>query len=150
MRIHRLEREQFVRRPLDEVFAFFSAARNLESLTPPFLRFQVLTPEPIEMRAGTVIDYRLKVHGVPLRWVSRIERWEDRRSFVDRQLHGPYRLWHHRHDFESHDGGTLVSDRVDYAIPMWPAGELAHALVVRRDLAQIFDFRQKAVRERLG
>ena len=96
---HVLEREQLVPRPLDEVFAFFAEARNLERITPPWLRFEVLTPEPIAMTAGTLIDYRLRLRGIPLRWVSRIEEWEHERAFADRQLRGPYRLWHHRHEF---------------------------------------------------
>ncbi len=150
MRIHRLDREQFVARPLAEVFEFFSQARNLEALTPGFLRFEVLSPEPIEMRPGTLISYRLKVRGIPLRWVSQIEAWEQQRTFVDRQLSGPYRLWHHRHDFEARDGGTVVRDRVHYAIPLWPLGEVAHALLVRRDLESIFGFRQEAVERLLG
>ena len=150
MRVHRLDREQFVTRPLDEVFEFFSQARNLEALTPGFLRFEVLTPEPIEMRPGTLIRYRLKVRGVPMRWVSQIEAWEWGRTFVDRQLSGPYRLWHHRHDFEARDGGTVVRDRVHYAIPLWPLGEVAHELLVRRDLEAIFGFRREAVERLLG
>lgn len=150
MRLHRLDREQFVPRPLEDVFEFFSRAHNLESLTPSFLRFEVLTPEPIEMRPGTLISYRLRVRGASLRWVSQIEAWEHQRTFVDRQLHGPYRLWHHRHDFEPRDGGTVVRDHVHYAIPLWPLGELAHGLMIRRDLESIFDFRQQAVSRLLG
>lgn len=145
-----LDREQLVPRPVDEVFEFFSAARNLERLTPLWLRFEVLTPEPIQMRAGTRIEYRLRLHGLPLRWVSRIERWEPRRAFVDRQIRGPYRLWHHTHQFEPHDGGTLVRDYVRYALPLGPLGEIAHGLVVQRDLERIFAFRHNAIAELLS
>ncbi len=150
MRIHRLDRRQFVPRPLGEVWEFFSRARNLEQLTPSFLRFQVLTPEPILMRVGALITYRLQLHGLPLNWVTQIEAWEEERSFVDRQLKGPYALWHHRHDFEARDGGTVVVDQVHYGLPLGPLGEAAHELMVRRDLARIFDFRQQAVRERFA
>jgi ligand-binding SRPBCC domain-containing protein len=150
VKIHRLDREQFIPRPLPEVFEFFSRARNLEALTPPFLRFEVITPEPIEMRPGALITYRLHLHGISLNWVTQIEAWEERRSFVDRQLNGPYSLWHHRHDFEARDGGTLVSDHVHYGLPLGPLGEIAHALLVKQDLRTIFDFRQDAVRQQLG
>jgi ligand-binding SRPBCC domain-containing protein len=145
MTVHELAREQLVPAAAGDVFAFFSAARNLERLTPGWLRFSVLTPEPIPMEAGTVIDYRLRLHGLPLRWTSRIEAWERDRAFVDRQLRGPYRLWHHRHEFEAVAGGTVVRDRVRYALPLGALGDLGHALLVRRDLERIFDFRRAAV-----
>jgi ligand-binding SRPBCC domain-containing protein len=150
MRLHLLEREQLVAAPLHEVFTFFAHARNLERITPPWLRFTVLTPEPIELTLGSRIAYRLRVHGVPLRWISRIDEWEPGRSFVDRQLRGPYRLWEHRHEFSAMNGSTVVRDRVRYALPLGPLGTLAHATVVRRDLERIFDFRRDAVRGRLG
>jgi ligand-binding SRPBCC domain-containing protein len=142
---HRLEREQLVRAPLGRVFEFFSKAQNLEALTPPWLRFQVLTPEPLEMRVGTVIEYRLRLRGVPMRWVSVIDEWEPGRRFVDRQLCGPYRVWHHTHEFAPHPDGTLVCDRVRYAIPFGPLGALARRAFVRRDLGRVFDFRRQAV-----
>ena len=145
-----LEREQFVPRPAPEVFAFFSAARNLEQITPPFLRFTVLTPEPIAMRAGTLIEYRLALHGVPLRWLTRIDTWEPGRAFEDRQLRGPYRLWHHRHEFIDLGSGTLVRDIVNYALPLGLLGDIAHVLFVQRDLDSVFAFRRGAVRRWLG
>ena len=145
-----LEREQLVPASLDEVFAFFAHARNLERITPPWLRFTVLTPEPIELAVGSRIAYRLRLHGVPLRWITRIDEWEPGRAFVDRQLRGPYRIWEHRHEFSALDAATLVRDRVRYALPLGPLGTLAHAAFVRRDLERIFDFRREAVRRRLG
>lgn len=150
MTVHVLEREQFVGRPLDEVFEFFSAARNLERLTPPWLRFEVLGPEPIEMRAGTRIDYRLTVHGVPVRWTSRIELWEPGLAFVDRQERGPYQLWHHRHEFEALGDATLVRDLVRYELPLGPLGTIGRMLFVQRDLDNVFAFRRLAVAEVLG
>jgi ligand-binding SRPBCC domain-containing protein len=147
--VHRLERVQVVARPLPDVFAFFAESGNLERITPPWLRFRVLTAEP-RMAVGTVIEYRLRLHAIPLRWTSRIDEWEEQRAFVDRQVRGPYRLWRHRHEFEPAAGGTVVRDRVDYAVPFGPAGELAHALVVRRDLERIFDFRRAAIQRLLG
>ena len=150
MSVHVLEREQLLPRPVDEVFAFFAQARNLERITPAWLRFEVLTPAPIDMRRGTLIRYRLRIHAVPLRWISRIEEWESGRVFVDRQLRGPYRLWDHRHEFVDCDEGTVVRDRVRYALPLGRLGGLAHAAFVRRDLERIFDFRQAAVAQLLG
>jgi ligand-binding SRPBCC domain-containing protein len=143
--IHRLEREQYLDRPVDRVFTFFAEARNLERITPSWLKFEVLTPEPIEMRVGTEIDYRLRFRGVPLRWTSRIEGWEPGQSFIDRQLRGPYGTWHHRHTFAAKGTGTIVRDVVDYALPLGAVGELAHPLFVRRDLERIFDYRHRAV-----
>jgi ligand-binding SRPBCC domain-containing protein len=150
MSVHLLEREQLVPRPVDEVFAFFAQARNLERITPPWLGFEVLTSGPVEMRSGTLIEYRLRVHAVPVRWISRIEEWDSGRLFVDRQLRGPYRLWHHRHEFAACADGTVVRDRVRYALPLGRLGELAHAAFVRRDLERIFDFRRAAVAQLLG
>lgn len=148
--VHVLEREQRIPRPLGEVFGFFARAGNLERITPPWLRFSLLTPEPIEMRLGTLIEYRLRLHGIPVRWVTRIEEWEDGKGFVDRQLRGPYRLWHHRHEFVADGAQTVVRDRVSYALPLGPFGELAHIAFVRRDLARIFGFRRAAVARLLG
>jgi ligand-binding SRPBCC domain-containing protein len=144
MRVHTLERSQLVPADPDDVFEFFARARNLERLTPPWLRFQVLTPEPIAMREGTLIDYRLRLHRLPIRWHTRIERWVPPRTFVDRQLRGPYRLWHHRHEFTAAPGGTLMRDRVHYALPLGALGALALPLV-RRDLRAIFDHRQAVI-----
>ncbi len=142
---HEISREQLVRAPLDEVFEFFSRARNLEDLTPPFLRFEVITPEPIRMAPGTLIDYRLRLRGVPIRWRTLIEAWEPQRMFVDRQLRGPYRLWHHTHEFEERADGTLVRDRVRYEIPLGVLGTAAHTLFVRHDLERVFEYRREAV-----
>jgi len=147
--IHALQREQLVDAPRDEAFAFFAQARNLERITPPWLRFEVLTPEPITMRTGAVIEYGLRLHGVPLRWTARIEDWQEGRAFVDRQTRGPYRLWHHRHEFVSHRDGTIVRDHVHYMLPLGLLGDAAHALIVRRDLERIFDFRSAAVAREL-
>jgi ligand-binding SRPBCC domain-containing protein len=148
--IERLERVQVVTRPLQEVFDFFSRAENLERITPPWLSFGLLTPGPIEMRTGTTIGYRLRLHGVPLTWVSVIELWDEERGFVDRQLHGPYRLWRHQHEFTEIDGGTRVHDRVDYALPLGRLGWLVGMPLVRRDLARIFDYRRAAAAVLLG
>jgi ligand-binding SRPBCC domain-containing protein len=146
--VHRLERHQRLNRRPHEVFGFFARAHNLEQITPPWLRFEVRATEPAEM--GTLIHYRLRLHGVPLRWTSRIEEWDPGRGFVDRQLRGPYRIWHHRHTFAADGDGTLVGDEVHYALPLGRVGELAHALFVKRDLERIFDYRRTAVLGLLG
>ncbi len=138
-------------RPPAEAFAFFADASGLEAITPPWLAFRVVTPAPIEMRRGTLIDYRLRLHGVPVRWRTRIERWEPSERFVDVQVAGPYRLWHHTHEFEPDgEGGTVIRDTVRYALPLGPLGALAHILFVRLDLVRIFDFRRDAVERLLG
>lgn len=150
MRVHKLQRVQRVARPLELVFEFFARAGNLERITPPWLSFGLLSEEPIEMREGALIEYRLRLHGVPLRWISRIEEWEPGRLFVDRQIEGPYSLWHHEHQFTRVNGDTLVRDRVRYALPLGPLGELGQALFVRRDLDRIFRYRYEAVERLLG
>jgi len=150
MAIHLLERSQLVPRPRGEVFAFFADARNLERLTPGFLRFEILTPGPIEMRPGTLIDYRLSLFGVGFRWRTEIEAFEPGVRFVDVQLRGPYRRWHHTHTFADAPGGTLIGDRVEYQLPLGPLGELARALVVRRQLDTIFEHRRRIIEAMWG
>lgn len=144
--IHRLVRTQRIERTRDAVFMFFADAANLEEITPPFLRFRILTPAPIEMRTGARIDYAISLFGVSIRWRSRITEWEPGVRFVDEQEAGPYALWRHAHEFEAQGGSTLVRDVVDYAVPLGPLGSLAHFLFVEGALAEIFDFRQNAIR----
>jgi hypothetical protein len=145
-----LQRESFVPRPIAEVFDFFSSAENLEKITPPWLGFRILTPLPIELRRGTVISYRLRVRGIPIRWLTEIEEWAPPFEFVDIQRKGPYKSWRHTHRFVQVDGGTRMSDTVRYALPLGPLGRLAHRLQVARDLDRIFDYREQRVRELLG
>ncbi|MDZ4780112.1 MAG: SRPBCC family protein [Planctomycetia bacterium] len=147
---YRLVRRQFIPRSVEETFAFFSDAMNLEAITPAFLKFKILTPAPILLQRGTVIDYRLKIMHVPVRWQSIIETFEPNRRFTDTQLRGPYRRWHHLHEFTPVEGGTLMTDCVDYEVPLGPLGSLAHVLFVNRSLQQIFDYRQTKVIELLG
>jgi ligand-binding SRPBCC domain-containing protein len=147
---HTLRREQRLPGPPEEVFGFFADAGNLEAITPPWLGFTIVTPRPIDMHVGTIIEYRLRLHGLRLRWLTQIEAWEPGVRFVDRQLRGPYALWHHTHEFQRlPDGNTLMTDTVRYALPFGPAGALAHRLLVARDLARIFDFRSQEVGRRL-
>jgi hypothetical protein len=148
--VHTLEREQVLPVPPARAFDFFADALNLEAITPPWLRFRVTSRYPIEMREGALIEYRLRLHGLPIRWVTRIEVWDPPRRFVDVQLRGPYALWEHTHTFETAADGVIIRDRVRYALPFGPLGWLAHALFVRRDLARIFDYRVGAVAEQLA
>jgi len=148
--IHRLERTQLVPRPRAEVFAFFADPWNLERITPAFLRFRILTPPPLEVKAGALIDYRLSLFGLPFGWRTVIEAWEPGVRFVDRQLRGPYRRWHHSHLFEDAPGGTRMTDRVEFELPLGPLGELARVLLVDRQLAAIFDHRRQAIGRLLG
>ena len=146
---HTLRREQRLPGTPDEVFPFFADAGNLAAITPAFLGFRIVTPRPIEMRVGTIIEYRLALHRLPISWLTQIVDWEPGVRFVDAQLRGPYALWHHTHDFEPDGDGTIMRDTVRYAIPFGPAGRLAHAAFVRRDLERIFDFRAAEVARRL-
>jgi ligand-binding SRPBCC domain-containing protein len=141
----RLERVQLIPRPRPEVFAFFSDAANLERITSSSLRFRILTPRPIVLAPGTLIDYELRLHGIPLRWRSLIEAFEPESGFTDVQVKGPYRSWRHRHGFVDAPGGTEMRDEVDYALPLGPLGSLAHGLFVRPQLERIFDHRRAAV-----
>ena len=143
MRTSELSREVWLPRPLEEVFPFFADAANLDRLTPPWLHFRILTPRPIEMAVGARIDYRLRLRGLPIRWQSEITAWDPPHGFVDEQRRGPYRVWIHRHRFEAHRGGTLVTDDIRYAVP---GGLLADRLFVRRDLRRIFDYRTDQLR----
>lgn len=129
-------------RPLEEVFDFFGDAGNLDTLTPPWLHFRILTPLPLEMRVGALIDYTLRLHGLPIRWQTEITAWEPPCRFVDEQRRGPYRHWIHEHRFEERDGGTFVTDEVSYAMA---GGPLAQWLLVRRDLTRIFEFRRSTL-----
>ncbi len=132
---------------IGEVFSFFADARNLETLTPPWLNFEIVTPGPIEMKRGTRIDYRLKLHGFPLRWRSEITAWEPPFRFVDRQHRGPYRLWIHEHNFLECDQGTLVQDRIEYATM---GGRLIQKFFVLPDLKRIFAYRHDKLIEIFG
>lgn len=141
--VTRVRFETLVPAPLDTTFAFFADATNLERLTPPWLQFSIVTPPPIVMRAGLEIDYRIRLHGVPLAWTTRIDVWEPGRRFVDRQVAGPYLWWRHEHRFEAVGGSTRVIDEVEYL----PRAAWITAPVVRRDVERIFRYRQKVLQQ---
>ena len=147
---YRLNAEQWLPVHPDELFSFFADAGNLELITPDTLRFEVLTHRPIEMREGTIIDYRLRIRGIPARWRSEITMWDPPHHFMDEQRRGPYALWRHLHTFEPQDGGTLCRDEVEYRVPGGPLAPVVHALVVRPDLASIFAHRMRVLSERFG
>ena len=142
---HQLHREQLIPRPLHEVFPFFADAGNLEAITPRWLNFQILTARPIDMHVGALLEYRLKWHGLPIAWQTRIVAWDAPHCFADLQVRGPYRLWHHTHTFRAEGESTRMTDLVNYALPFGPLGALAHTIMVRRELELVFDYRCKVI-----
>lgn len=143
-RVHRMERVAEIAAPLEEVFSFFADAENLETISPPWLRFRITTPGPIIMKEGALIRYRLRLRMVPISWTTRITAWQPPYRFVDEQLSGPFRMWVHEHTFEERNGRTLARDRVDYIVP---GGAIVHRLFVRPDLEKIFTFRENILRQ---
>ena len=150
MIINTLTRKQFVPAPAERVFGFFSQPENLAALTPPDLGFVIHTPSPVAMREGALIDYTIRLLGMPVRWTTIITAYEPGRSFVDEQLRGPYSYWRHTHLFEDVPGGTLVSDSVRYALPFGRLGALVHRFAVKDRLREIFDYRESVIRTLFG
>ena len=147
MKVFVFDSELWLPRPRAEVFGFFADAGNLESITPPWVRFKILTPKPITMRPGTLIDYQIRIRGIPIRWRTEIKEWNPPHRFVDVQLRGPYTLWHHTHTFAEHNGGTVCTDQVRYR-PR--GGALINWLFVRRGVERIFEYRSRQLRELLA
>ncbi|HEY8834439.1 MAG TPA: SRPBCC family protein [Chthoniobacterales bacterium] len=139
--------ELWLPRPRGEVFAFFGEAANLDAITPPWLNFRTITPGPIVLQAGTLLEHKLRVRGFPIRWRTRITAWEPPARFVDEQLRGPYRLWVHDHLFEERDGGTLMRDHVRYSVPF---DFLVHKILVAPEVERIFAYRTDWLRRRFG
>ncbi len=146
MKTYRLHQEQFVARPLHEVFAFFERPENLGRITPRSLGFVIVTPLPIEMKNGALIDYTIKVAGIRVRWQTLISDYDPPNRFVDEQRRGPYRLWLHTHRFVAVNGGTNIIDDVCYCLPFGIFGQMAHALFVRHELRKIFRHREEIIR----
>lgn len=145
--LYELRAATWLPRPRVEVFEFFADAFNLERITPPLLQFHVLTPPPIVMRIGALIDCRLRLRRIPLRWRTEITAWDPPHRFADEQVSGPYALWRHTHEFQQQAGGTLMTDRIEYAVPF---GTLVHVLFVKNDVQRIFEFRERAMHRLLG
>jgi ligand-binding SRPBCC domain-containing protein len=141
---------QWVAHGLGETFAFFERPENLARITPPWLGFRLLTPTPVAMAAGLVLDYRVRVFGVATRWQSLISEYDPPHGFRDVQLIGPYRRWDHRHRFHAQDGGTTIEDVVVYEPPLGPLGALLDAVAIRRQLRAIFDYRRARIVALLG
>lgn len=147
---HELLTEQWVPLPIDKAFDFFSDVKNLETLTPEFLKFKVLSTSTDELKKGTQINYRLQLHGIPFHWQSTIIEWKPTQGFADIQMRGPYAHWYHRHEFEERDGGTLIRDKAVYRIPFWVPGDVLASATVRKDLESIFIYRREKIEELLG
>lgn len=135
--------QTFIEQPLDTVFAFFSKAKNLEKVTPPKLRFKILTPLPINMHRGTLIDYQIRLLAVPFKWQTKITLWEPPFRFQDVQLKGPYKKWKHTHLFEAVDGGTQMTDEVVYQIPFAPLSPILHTMFIKGQIESIFAYRKE-------
>ena len=146
MRFYLLKRQQWLPKPIGEVFQFFSRPENLQIITPPWLDFRMVD-SPSGLQAGSLIRYRLRWHSIPIRWTTEISEWKPPHGFVDRALSSPYALWNHEHSFACENGGTLMLDCVTYALPFGPIGWIAHRLLVKRDVERIFDFRAEAMRK---
>jgi ligand-binding SRPBCC domain-containing protein len=143
--VYFFDQEDWLPKPLSEVFAFFGDAENLERITPPWLSFKIVPPYPKQMAVGVQIEYRLKLHGFPIRWTTKIAEWDPPFRFVDVQLRGPYRVWEHTHTFESEGEGTRMKDHVRYQLPFGWLGRVAHELSVRKDIQRIFAFRSQQI-----
>jgi len=145
MKVHYLRKEQIIHRNLSDVFAFFEKPENLSRITPPGMGFEILTPTPIKMRAGAIIDYTVKAFGLRTHWRTLIADYDPPNMFVDIQLKGPYTFWHHTHSFERVDSGTLIRDEVRYCLPFGVLGGMVHSLFVKRELERIFDYRSSVI-----
>lgn len=147
---YRLHCEQWIPRPIDEVFAFFADAHNLEEITPPWLGFRILSMSTASIQEGTTIHYRLRLHGIPVHWRTDIREWNPPRSFVDEQTSGPYREWRHTHTFEAHGDRTKMIDDVEYSLPFGILGRMVHAVKVHWDISKIFEYRRMRIDAHFG
>jgi len=147
MKLYSLDSVQFINKPIEDVFKFFSKPDNLSVITPPKLGFKILTPTPINMSTGRLIDYKIYLMGIPIHWRTLITDFEPPHMFVDQQIKGPYTMWHHTHTFQKVDGGVEIKDRVVYSIPFSILGRLLNFLWIRKDLENIFNYRKKVIDE---
>lgn len=149
MKTYTLRRQQTIARPVEVLFNFFKQPENLEKITPPSVGFTILTPRPIKMQVGTVLDYTIRILGLPVRWTTLISVYNPPHLFVDVAMRGPYSFWHHTHKFEAKDRGTIMTDEVHYALPFGILGRLVHFLWVKRQLEHIFDYRMRVIADTL-
>lgn len=150
MKPHIYTEETIINRPIDEVFEFFSKAENLNLLTPTFLKFKILTPLPIAMGVGTLIDYKISLNGIPFTWKTKISTWKKNEVFVDEQLRGPYKVWIHEHKFEVVDSGVKMTDTVQYLSPGWIVEPIINKLYIEKKVKEIFEFRKKVLLQYFG
>lgn len=141
--MHILTKTTVINKPLSEVFEFFSNAENLNKITPPDMQFKILTPLPIIIKKGTLIDYKIKVNGIPFNWQTEISEWEPNKRFIDKQLKGPYRVWIHEHTFEEKDGKTIMNDHVQFLSPGWFLEPIINKLFIEKKVKGIFAYREK-------
>ena len=148
MIIHTLKKEQKISKNILEVFDFFSRPENLSIITPPKMKFNIMTPSPIEMKDGALIDYTVKILGFPIKWRTLITKYDPPNIFIDQQLKGPYSLWHHTHTFKKiNDNETLIGDTVIYVVPFSFIGSIVHSIYISRDLEKIFSYREKKIKD---
>ena len=145
MKLYTLESNQFINKPIEEVFQFFSKPENLSVITPAKLGFKILSPNPIKMGFGRLIDYNIYLMGIPIHWRTLITDYEPPNIYVDQQIKGPYAMWHHTHTFHKVKGGVEIKDRVVYSIPFGFLGRLLNYLWIKRDLNNIFLHRKKVI-----
>lgn len=145
MKTYEINTTQFIEKPLETVFNFFSKPENLERITPENLSFKVLTPTPIKMEKGALIDYTIRIVVVPIHWRTYISKYDPPYEFVDEQVKGPYAFWHHTHTFKEVDGGVEINDKVKYAIPMGILGRFMHAVYIKNNLKKIFSHRKAVI-----
>ena len=148
MKTYTFKKEQEISKNILEVFDFFSRPENLSIITPPKMQFNIMTPSPIEMKDGALIDYTVKILGLPIKWRTLITKYDPPNIFIDQQLKGPYSLWHHTHTFKKiNDNETLIGDTVIYAVPFSFIGSIVHSIYIKRDLERIFSYRTKKIKE---
>lgn len=147
MKLYTLDSIQFINKPIEDVFEFFSNPDNLSVITPPKLGFKILTPTPIKMSIGRLIDYKIYLMGIPIHWRTLITDFDPPHTFIDQQIKGPYTIWHHTHTFQKVDGGVEIKDRVVYSIPFSILGRILNFLWIRKDLENIFNYRKKVIDE---
>jgi len=150
MKTFEINMKQYINKPLEVVFEFFSKPENLEMITPKSLSFNILTPTPIKMEKGSLIDYTIRLFGIPIHWRTLISDYEPPFRFVDQQIKGPYTFWHHTHTFKLVEGGVEIIDEVKYSLPLGWLGTLAHAIWVRKDLEKIFEYRKTVIQNYFG